>query len=147
MNNTFRYKGFDLRVFMYWRQGQMLHSEANGYGSFRNQGDPGLKFDYWTPENPTNAFPRPEKSFSSDDIRLKSLGYVDGSYLKIKEITLGYTLPKSWLDKIHASKIRLYCSLKNFLTFSHLKDYDPERGGSLSYPMTKQAVFGINVDF
>lgn len=39
----------------------MLHSEANGYGSYRIQGDPGIKVNYWTPENPTNEFPRPEK--------------------------------------------------------------------------------------
>lgn len=147
MNNTFRYKDFDLRVFMYWRQGQTLHAEAAGYGSFRNQGDPGLKFNYWTEDNPTNDFPRPEKSFSSSDPRLESLGYVDGSYLKIKEITLGYSLPKTWISKISASKVRVYCSLKNFFTFSHFDNYDPERGGSLSYPMTKQAVFGLNVEF
>ena len=146
MNNTFRYKNFDLRVFMYWRQGQMLHSEANGYGSFRVQGDPGLKVDYWTPENPTNEFPRPEKSYS-DSSKLESLGYVDGSYFKIREITLGYKFPQKWIEVLHASNVRIYCSLKNFLTFSHLDNYDPERGGSLSYPMTKQAVFGINVDF
>lgn len=146
LNNTFKYKNVDLRVFMYWRQGQMLHSEANGYGSYRVQGDPGIKVNYWTPENPTNEFPRPEKSYS-DSSKLDALGYVDGSYLKIKEITLGYQLPKSWISKISASNIRLYCSLKNFLTFSNLENYDPERGGSLSYPMTKQAVFGINVDF
>ena len=147
MNNTFRYKDFDLRVFMYWRQGQTLHAEAAGYGSFRNQGDPGLKFNYWTEDNPTNDFPRPEKSFSSSDPRLESLGYVDGSYLKIKEITLGYSLSKTWISKINASKVRVYCSLKNFFTFSHFDNYDPERGGSLSYPMTKQAVFGLNVEF
>lgn len=147
MNNTFRYKDFDLRVFIYWRQGQTLHAEAAGYGSFRNQGDPGLKFNYWTEDNPTNDFPRPEKSFSSSDPRLESLGYVDGSYLKIKEITLGYSLPKTWISKINASKVRVYCSLKNFFTFSHFDNYDPERGGSLSYPMTKQAVFGLNVEF
>lgn len=147
MNNTFRYKDFDLRVFMYWRQGQTLHAEAAGYGSFRNQGDPGLKFNYWTEDNPTNDFPRPEKSFSSSDPRLESLGYVDGSYLKIKEITLGYSLPKTWISKINTSKVRVYCSLKNFFTFSHFDNYDPERGGSLSYPMTKQAVFGLNVEF
>lgn len=147
MNNTFRYKDFDLRVFMYWRQGQTLHAEAAGYGSFRNQGDPGLKFNYWTEDNPTNDFPRPEKSFSSSDPRLESLGYVDGSYLKIKEITLGYSLPKTWISKINASKVRVYCSLKNFFTFSHFDNYDPERGGPLSYPMTKQAVFGLNVEF
>lgn len=147
MNNTFRYKDFDLRVFMYWRQGQTLHAEAAGYGSFRNQGDPGLKFNYWTEDNPTNDFPRPEKSFSSSDPRLESLGYVDGSYLKIKEITLGYSLPKTWISKINASKVRVYCSLKNFFTFSHFDNYDPEREGSLSYPMTKQAVFGLNVEF
>lgn len=146
MNNTIKYKNFDLRVFTYWRQGQMLHSEANGYGSYKIQGDPGLKVNYWTPENPTNEFPRPEKSYS-DSSKLESLGYVDGSYLKIKEISLGYQLPKSWSSRISASKIRIYCSLKNFFTFSHLDNYDPERGGSLSYPMTKQAVFGINVDF
>lgn len=147
MNNSFRYKNFDLKIFMYWRQGQMLHAEAAGYGSFSIQGDPGLKFDYWTEDNPTNAFPRPEKSYSKTSPSLSSLGYVDGSYLKIKEITLGYSLPKAWISKINASKIRVYCSLKNFLTFSHIKDYDPERGGSLSYPMTKQAVFGLNVEF
>ena len=147
LNNSFRFKDFDIKIFMYWRQGQMLHAEAAGYGSYRVQGDAGLKFDYWTESNPTNEFPRPEKSFSGSDIRLASLGYVDGSYLKIKEITLGYSLPKAWISKINSTKIRVYCSLKNFLTFSHLKNYDPERGGSLSYPMTKQAVFGLNVEF
>ncbi len=147
MNNSFRYKNLDFKIFMYWRQGQTLHAEAAGYGSYRVQGDPGLKFDYWTEDNPTNAFPRPEKSLSQSNASLASLGYVDGSYLKIKEITLGYSLPKTWISKINASKIRVYCSLKNFLTFSHMKNYDPERGGSLSYPMTKQAVFGLNVEF
>lgn len=45
------------------------------------------------------------------------------------------------------SKLRIYTTLKNFFTFSAVDDYDPERGGSNSYPMTKQVVFGINVSF
>ena len=51
------------------------------------------------------------------------------------------------ISKVNLSKLRIYTTLKNFFTFSEFSDYDPERGGSNSYPMTKQVVLGVNVSF
>ena len=68
-------------------------------------------------------------------------------YFKIKDITLSYNLPKNFIKKAYMSNARVYCSLKNFLTFSHFDNYDPERGGSVNFPLAKQVVVGINVSF
>ena len=73
--------------------------------------------------------------------------YEKADYFKIKDITLSYNLPKSFLSRIHMSSARVYGSLKNFFTFSGIDNYDPERGGSISFPLQKQVVFGLNVQF
>ena len=52
-------------------------------------------YDYWTPENPTNDFPQPNILGNKDDVALARLSIVDGSFIKIKNITLGYTFPKA----------------------------------------------------
>lgn len=146
MNNYFAYKGFDLSVFMYARVGQTIKSEASG--NYKIDGlENGPVVDYWTPENPTNSHPRPDKNKNLSSAYMSTLYYQDGSFLKIREITLGYSLPNTWLNKIKISKCRVYGTLKNFFTFSHMQPYDPERGGSLSFPMTKQIVFGVNLNF
>ncbi len=98
-------------------------------------------------ENPTNSHPRPDKNKNLSSAYMSTLYYQDGSFLKIREVTLGYSFPNTWLNKIKISKCRVYGTLKNFFTFSHMQPYDPERGGSLSFPMTKQIVFGINLNF
>ena len=76
-----------------------------------------------------------------------TLAYRKGDFLKIKDITLGYNFPDRWIKKANVSKLRVYATAKNFFTFSHFDDYDPERGGSSSFPMTKQIVFGANLSF
>ncbi|HKG69474.1 MAG TPA: hypothetical protein VKA92_11445 [Segetibacter sp.] len=103
--------------------------------------------DYWTPENPTNSHPRPDKNKTANSAYMSTLYYADGSFVKIRDITLGYAVPASAIEKISLSRVRFYATLKNFFTFSHIQPYDPERGGSLSFPMTKQVVFGLNVTF
>lgn len=146
MNNYFAYKGFDLSVFMYARVGQTIKSEASG--NYKIDGlENGPLVDYWTPENPTNSHPRPDKNKNLSSAYMSTLYYQDGSFLKIREITLGYSLPTAWLSRVKISKCRVYGTLKNFFTFSHMNPYDPERGGSLSFPMTKQVVFGVNLNF
>ena len=78
------------------------------------------------------------------------LAFVDGSFFKIKNITLGYTLPANTLRKAGISKCRFYATVENPFVFakSHLlKDYDPEMNGSLNYPLTKQFVLGVNLSF
>ncbi len=81
----------------------------------------------------------------------------DGSYLRISNITLGYTLPKSVLSKVHISNMRIYCSLNNIYTFTKYSGYDPEvaansnlltRGvDNSSYPRSKSWVVGLNLTF
>jgi hypothetical protein len=56
-------------------------------------------------------------------------------------------LPKSLVSKINASNIRVYISGRNLWTYSKIEDYDPERGGNFTNPMTKVFVGGVNVDF
>ena len=78
------------------------------------------------------------------------LNYVNGSFFKLKNITLGYTLPKMLSKKLSIEKLRVYGTVTNLLVLSKsdiLKNYDPEMNGELDYPLTKQLVFGLNVTF
>ncbi|MDB5261586.1 MAG: collagen-binding protein, partial [Adhaeribacter sp.] len=145
-NNNFTYRNFDLGIFVYGRVGQFINYEYNAGGFKPSALENGSKVDYWTSENPTNAFPRPNSSYSTTNYLFQStLGYVDGSFVKIRDISLGYNLPEALLKKAGVAKIRFYGTLQNFFVFSDMKDYDPERGGDLSFPLPKQMIFGVNV--
>ena len=76
-----------------------------------------------------------------------TLGYKDGSYLKIRNITIGYTLPSSICSKWHIASLRWYVSARNYVTFSKVKDYDPEGGGSFERPLNKLLVTGLTFTF
>lgn len=149
--NTFNYKNFDLSIFMYMRWGQMIkYSMLGAYDPTGVNNFP-TYFNYWTESNPSNDFPAINANRSLDSYTgYYALQYVDGSFFKIKNITLGYTLPKTWLNRAGISKCRFYATITNPLVVakSHLlKDYDPEMNGSLNYPLTKQLVFGVNLSF
>jgi hypothetical protein len=75
------------------------------------------------------------------------LKYEKADFLKIKDITLSYSVPTKLLNSIKISNLKIYGSLKNYFTFSNIENYDPERGGSISFPLAKQAVVGINLQF
>ncbi|WP_353957165.1 TonB-dependent receptor [Duncaniella freteri] len=148
LNNSFYYKGFDLNVFITARWGQTVQSPILGY--FGRVAMPDF-YDYWTESNPTNDFPRPYMSRStSHSASNLGLGIVDGSYWKIKTISLGYTLPKNVLDKAGMSRCRFYGTISNPFVFAKdklLRDVDPETGGTDGFPLYKQIVFGINLSF
>lgn len=154
--NQFKYKSFDLSVYTYMRWGQTISYNMMGWyqpNGFATNASPSrtfpASFNYWTPTNPTNDFPVMNyQSTSSSMIGFSGLNYVDGSFLKIKNITLGYTLPGNIAKKLALQKLRVYGTITNPLVVakSHfLKDYDPEMNGGLAYPLTKQIVFGLNV--
>lgn len=146
LNNRFTYKGWELSFFLYARAGYMIVNEAAG--NFNPSGwANSIACDYWTPENPTNAYPRPNFNKNESMLYKSTLAYCKGDFLKIKDITFGYTFPQRMINRLHMTKLRLYTTLKNFFTFSSIDNYDPERGGSNSYPMTKQVVVGINIGF
>ena len=87
---------------------------------------------------------------TSNSSPTSGLGIVDGSYWKVKTISLGYTLPKKLIAKLNMTRCRIYGTVSNPFIFtkeSLLKDVDPETGASDSFPLYKQIVFGVNVSF
>ncbi|MBS0029006.1 SusC/RagA family TonB-linked outer membrane protein [Chitinophaga sp. 22321] len=146
-NNDIRYKNFDLNIYVFARIGQWINSEYAA--KFDPQGlENSAPLNYWTPENASNDYPRPNASLSKDGTPfIKTLGYKDGSFVKIRNLSLGYTFTTQALKPLHLSSLRLYVTGKNLFTFSKVKNYDPERGGDLSNPLTKMYVAGLNVEF
>ncbi|WP_324673647.1 TonB-dependent receptor [Hymenobacter sp. GOD-10R] len=152
--NTFTYKGFDLNMFLFARYGQMINAEFLGRYNTAGSGNGPAIIDYWTPENPTNDFPRPRKGTTLSSYQgytgYQALNFVEGSYFKLRTLTLGYTIPKGIAGKALLENARIYATASNLLVLakSHLiKDYDPERGGSESTPLSRQFVFGVNLNF
>jgi len=152
ISNTFQYKNLDFSFFLYARMGQTIWGEFLGrYNPDGNDNGPAA-FDYWTPENPSNEYPRPDVNKSSivNYSYSDMLMFADGSYIKLRNVSLGYSLPESLLGKYSISKVRLYVTGSNLATWikdKRLKQYDPERGGSESSPLSRQVIFGVNVEF
>lgn len=149
--NTFTYKDFDLSIFMYMRWGQMIKYEMLGRYDPSGVRNFPTHYNYWTENNPSNDFPAINANMKGTDyVGFSALNYVNGSFFKIKNITLGYSLPQNLLKKIGVEKCRFYTTITNpfiIAKSSLLKDYDPEMNGKLDYPLTKQLVFGVNLSF
>ncbi len=142
-NNTITYKGISLSALAYARVGQWIQYAYNiAYKPTEADGSPAV--DFWTPENQGAKFPRPGIASQND---MPALAFENASFFKIREVTLGYSFPKSLIEKVRISNLRIYGSLQNYFTFSNLDNYDPERGGAISNPLAKQMVFGINLEF
>jgi TonB-linked SusC/RagA family outer membrane protein len=157
-NNTFSFKGFDLNIFVQGNSGNQILN----YGTFdllnltggNNQSARAL--DRWTPTNPSNTIPRANSAGGSRI--LSSFQVEDGAYLRVKNISLGYNLPKSVLTRLAISSAKIYVTAQNWLTFTNYTGYDPEvnRYGSSSlsqgldyggYPAAKTLLVGLNLKF
>lgn len=144
LSNDLRYKGFDLNVLVIARVGQWISSDY--YAKYnRNGNNNGARIDYWTPENPTNEYPRPNATRASTYVT--TLTEREASYAKIRNITLGYTIPKTITGKAKIDNLRIYVSGKNLQSFSNIKDFDPEGEGVIDRPLNRLYVFGLNVAF
>jgi TonB-linked SusC/RagA family outer membrane protein len=145
-NNEFKIYNFDFSFNVFARVGQMFVSDyANKFEP--NAIENGAVVNYWTPANPTNDYPRPNASISRAALPFATtLGYKDGSYFKIRNITVGYTFPQKVAQKLHINGLRWYMSAKNYFIFSNVSNYDPEGAGSFEKPLTKLIVTGINID-
>jgi len=139
LTNRFSYKRFDLSVVMYARMGMDVvvpylgADVSNGGYSFFEQGrNNQLKVDYWTPTNPTNAFPKPDGSASAP-LYGSTTEYVDGSFIKVRAINLGYTFEPKLLARAGISSLRIYLTSENpFILYSpFVKDgYGPDPEGN-----------------
>lgn len=143
-NNNFTFHNFDLAIQTVMRWGQMVNGDLLGYANEKNQPE---SFDYWTPTNETNAFPLAKLGITND--AKEAMRYVDGSFVKIKNITVGYSLPKTALKQLSMSKFRVYATINNPFIFAKdgmLKGLDPENTSS-DFPLFKTIVFGVNCSF
>jgi TonB-linked SusC/RagA family outer membrane protein len=161
LTNRFEFKGFDLSFFLFGRFGNTILS-----GFHRNQLQLAgryqqIKVDYWTPNNPTNEFPRP-KSNQEFPVYNSTLFYYDGTFIKLRNINFGYTFSKSVAKKIGAESVRLYSSIQQpKIWSSYLTKYngvDPEAAitgsptgttevNSGVTPSTTVTTFGLNITF
>lgn len=140
ITNRFSYKGVDLSFVTYARIGQMVEvpyltsdGTAQGYDFFGNGRVNQWKVNYWTPTNPVNDFPRPDAS-ADKEIYASTLGYRDGSFIKMRSINLGYTFGQGFLKKSGISSLRIYANVTNpFIIWSPLVSsglaIDPEGNG------------------
>jgi TonB-linked SusC/RagA family outer membrane protein len=151
---TAAYKGFDLAVFgtgaygndilLCMNRGDRL--QANTLKMFYD--------DRWTTANPNAPMARTNAS-NKDKYWLSDAYIYDGSFFKIKQVQLGYTLPASLLEKVHLGNVRAYVSFDDFFTFTSYPGFDPETVGlgqgmgldKGSYPASKKIVFGLNITF
>ncbi len=188
MNNTFRYKNIDLSVFINGSYGNKVFnytaiSLSDVKGSYRNQLqyvvdrarlepiDPDKTYDgtatgIWNwfedidnvrlANNP--SAPRAISGDPNENTRISDRYIEDGSYLRIKNIVLGYTVPAKWIRKYGLETLRIYANIQNLYTFTNYSGYDPEVGASTMspnvygldygrYPSPQSYTFGLNISF
>ncbi|WP_411031233.1 SusC/RagA family TonB-linked outer membrane protein [Spongiimicrobium sp. 3-5] len=160
INNTFNYKGFDLNVFLQGVSGnEVVNFNRYNIEALDGQSNATLEAfsNRWTPQNPSNTYTR---AVTGGRINRFSDYYVeDGAYLRLKSVSLGYTLPSKLMSKLKMNRLRLYVTGKNLLTFTDYSGVDPEvsvggqdnnlsAGGDFgSYPATRTILVGLNVNF
>lgn len=141
--NNFRYKNFDASVFFIGMFGQTInHSLDMRFDGRYNQ--PSL--DYWTPANPSNKYPRPLLGTASVNY-LSSLNYYAGDFVRVKNISLGYSLPPAVLQKAFMTKFRVYASVQNPFVFTDFPGTDPEGAAGFNEPSVTTYLLGVNVTF
>ena len=175
-NTNVSYKGFDFSIVGVYQHGGILVSTINGSGGYLNLESGrrnNIKIDYWTPGNTGAKYPNPAAIRSGDNPKYATtLGYFDGSYMKVRAISLGYNFAQNnLLKKSRINNLRLYFTVQNpfvmFSSFTKEMGLDPEPNSygnqnaavPLSYnlrriltvgyntPSTRNYVVGVNMTF
>ncbi len=151
MNINLEWKNFDLGMFFQGVQGiegYLYYEIASPFSGVANMGT--WWKDRWTPDNPSNTLPR----LTLDEYRtnIHSSFYMqDASYLRLKNLELGYTIDPSILSKVGLSSVRIYGNIQNVFTITNFKGFDPEQTvdqtRAEAFPQVKVMTMGINVNF
>ena len=167
INLSADYKGIDFTVFFQGVQGNdilgILTAWTEGMHNNFNLGKNAL--NRWTPTNTNTTVPRAVRGDPNKNTNISDRYIYDGSYLRLKNLTVGYTLPKALVGYVKLSKVRIYATGRNLLTFTKYPFYDPEIGsgyvglsasGNSStargidngyYPQARAILMGIQIDF
>lgn len=165
--NTFRYKGFDLSVMLQFVWGHDVFNrgrqwQADGFSWFDNQ-TLDIYNDHWTPENRDAKYPQP-RFWTGNGYGVSSMLIFDASYIRLKDVTLGYTLPDRLVQRANFQNIRVFVRAYNLWTFTEYPGWDPEAdspGTGLSNqtlnmtpgwdfytaPQPRTVTFGLNLTF
>jgi len=160
INLTFTYKNFDLSSFLYGSYGADINNWNSWWidfwPSFQGQKSKALLYESWTPTNTGAKTPKASNiSNFSTNTQVTSYYIENGSYLRMKNLQLGYTIPQSILSKVNINTLRVYVQAVNLFTITKYSGLDPELGGddrafgsdTGNYPLVKQLLFGLNVSF
>lgn len=153
INNTIEWRGFDLSIFLQGVYGNDIFNANRIYqeGMAVAQNQTTATLERWTGEGTSNTMPRAVFNDPNKNTRVSDRFIEDGSYLKIKNLTLGYTFRQKWLEKAKLSSARVYFSAQNLLTITNYSGFDPEvpvNGIDLNvYPVTRTVSAGINLIF
>lgn len=160
LNLAFNYKNFDLTAFLYTSQGNDIFNWnkwwIDFWPSFQGQKSTDLLYNSWTPSNTGATVPKASnKSNFSTNTEICDYYIEDGSFVRLKNLQLGYTIPESVLNKINVGSVRIYLQGVNLFTMTKYTGLDPELGGwdtsfgldAGNYPLVKQYLIGLNVNF
>lgn len=153
LNNSISYGNFDLHVFVQGAVGNEIFNAnriwTEGMSTARNQTTAVL--DRWTGPATSNTMPRAVFGDPNGNARASDRFIEDGSYLRVKDLTLGYSLPEGLARPLHASKARLYVAAHNLWTLTGYSGFDPEVGvngiDNNVYPVTRTFSFGLDLSF
>src|SRR5690606_10148417 len=149
LTNQFTYKDWDLSFATYARWGTTIYVGHFNPASGKRYNH--LALDYWTPNNPTNAHPRPDDDVQGS-LQGSSQGDGDGTFIRLRELSVGYTFPEPFLKETFLSRARIYLSGENLLywTKSEMREFNMEPEWSANagiMPAVRTIVAGINVSF
>jgi TonB-dependent starch-binding outer membrane protein SusC len=163
VTNTFSYKGIDLSVFFQYDYGRILPNFQNfrlaDNGAVMRNSRLMFYEDRWTTPGQITDVPRPANNRTESSARISSYQttarfYEDASFIRLKTVTLGYTVPQNLLSKYRINNVRVYAQAINLLTWTKWTGYDPEfnetdanRGVEGIVPQTRNYTFGVQVGF
>ncbi|WP_341226431.1 TonB-dependent receptor [uncultured Arcticibacterium sp.] len=163
LNFDGNYKNFDFTVYFQGVHGNKIYNGTKviGQGMLRLFNASTDVLDAWTPQNTDTDVPRAVSGDPNANSRTSDRFVEDGSYLRLKNLSIGYTIPATTLENVSKgfiNKVRLYVSSQNLLTFTKYTGYDPEistRGGNLltngidygQYPQARTILAGVNIGF
>ena len=156
-NTTFAWKGLSVSAFFEFKVGNYVcilneHSYLNSDGAQMTMNQMASSLNYWKQPGDTGVNPKPIAGNSTNSSTALSDRWLErGDYLRIKDVTVSYSLPQNILDKMHVKGLRFYVSGLNLYCFNDVNFWDPEMGvtgtGAGVYPLTKSFVGGIELSF
>ena len=148
INGGVSYKGFDFYMSMYTRQGVRALSDAHKQSSDDPVRYRGFRVNYWTPENRSNDYPAPAIKGTYTDFSNSDYFVKDVSFVRISNISLGYTLPKDFIQKFRMENAKVYININNPFVFTPFDGQDPQVGtDKKSYPSVTSYQLGVNLNF